>query len=114
MSISFTGINEQVITFKTASELASGTLVKISDNGTVTACSSGDKIAGVVLFCRDNLAAVQTGGFVSLPYSSTAPALGFTAIAAASATEVKADSANGRQLLVIETDSTSTTAGIML
>ncbi len=114
MSISFTGINEQVITFKTETVLEAGTLVKISSNGTVSACAANDKIAGVVLFCRDRLAAVQISGFAPLPYTGTAPALGYSKICAASATAIKADSTNGRELMVLEADTAEAVAGIML
>ncbi len=114
MSISFTGINEQVITFKAAEALEPGTLVKISANGTVSPCADGDKITGVVLFCRENLAAVQINGFVSLPYTGSTPAFGYSKICAASATEIKADNADGRELLVLEADTAENTAGIML
>lgn len=114
MSISFTGINEQVITFKTETELEAGTLVKISANGTVSACAANDKIAGVVLFCRDKLAAVQVSGFAALPYTGTAPTLGYAKLCAASATQIKADSTNGRELMVLEADTNEKIAGFML
>lgn len=114
MSISFNGFNEQVLTFKTETELAAGTLVKMSGNGTVAACANGDKIIGVVLSCRDNLACVQVGGYINLPYSGTAPTTGYCGICAASATKIKTDSSAGKLLAVFDTDTTAATAGILL
>lgn len=114
MSISFKGINEQVITFKTEEELEAGTLVTVTDNGTVSACAANDKITGVVVSCRNGLAAVQISGYVTLPYSGTAPTLGWSAICASSETKIKADSTNGKLVTVLETDTTALTAGILL
>lgn len=113
MSVSFKGINDQVITFKTQEELAAGTLVTVCDNGTVAACSASEKIVGVVVSCRANLAAVQVAGYVTVPYSGTAPALGVTAISASNATQIKADSA-GKLVTVTDTDTAALTAGILL
>ena len=114
MSVSFKGINEQVVTFRTDEELAAGTLVTVSDNGTVSACPANGKIVGVVVSCRGNLAAVQISGYITLPYSGSAPALGVTAIAAASDTKIKADSTNGKLVTVLEADTAALTAGILL
>ncbi|MBR4049242.1 MAG: hypothetical protein IKK09_01965 [Clostridia bacterium] len=114
MSVSFKGINEQVVTFSTVEELAAGTLVTVSANGTVSPCAANGKIVGVVVSSRENIAAVQISGFVTLPYSGSAPALGVTAIAAASDTKIKADSTNGKLVTVLEVDTAALTAGILL
>lgn len=114
MSISFKGFNEQVLTFKTEAELAAGTLVKMSGNGTVAPCESGDKIIGVVISCRDNTAGVQVGGYITLPYSGAEPSPGYCSICAASETEITQDSSNGKLLAVLETDTAAATAGILL
>lgn len=114
MSVSFKGINEQVVTFKTEEELAVGTLVTVSDNGTVSPCAANGKIVGVVVSSRESIAAVQISGFVTLPYSGSVPALGVTAIAAASDTKIKADATNGKLVTVVETDTAALTAGILL
>ncbi len=113
MSISFKGFNEQVITFTTETELEAGTLVKMSNSATVASCEEGDVFIGIVVSSHGNLAAVQTGGYVSLPYSGTAPDLGITALAAADEKTAKAD-VNGRTVTVIELDETGKTAGILL
>lgn len=113
MSISFKGFNEQVITFNTAAELEAGTLVKMSDSATVAPCSDGDVFIGAVVSSHGNIAAVQTGGYISLPYSGTAPALGITSISAADSDTIKEDS-NGRTVTVIELNEANETAGILL
>ncbi len=113
MSISFKGFNEQVITFGTEVELESGTLVKMSDSAKVEPCKGDDLFIGIVVSSHGNLAAVQTGGYVSLPYSGAAPALGITAVAAADEKTAKS-AEGGRTATVIELDETNKTAGILL
>ncbi len=113
MSISFKGINEQVVTFAIEAELEVGTLVTMSESATVKACESGDLFVGVVVSSHGNIAAVQTNGYISLPYSGTAPALGITALSAADAKTAAADT-SGRTVTVIELDEASKTAGILL
>lgn len=114
MSISFKGFNEKVLTFNTESELAEGTLVKMKGSNTVTACTDGDKIIGVVLSCRAGIASVQVSGYVNLPCSGALPIPGYCSLCAASATEIKEDVAVGRELMVVENDKTASTAGFML
>lgn len=114
MSISFKGFNEQVLTFNTSAELDAGTLVKMNGSGTVAPCASGDKIMGVVLACRNNIASVQVGGYISLPYSGTAPTPGYCGICAADSTKIKTDNSAGKLLAVLETDTTASVAGILL
>ena len=70
MTVSFNGFNESVLTFKTIAKIESGTFVKMSGNGTVAACESGDEIIGVVISGDENHAAVQVGGVVTAPVAS--------------------------------------------
>ncbi|MBQ5824702.1 MAG: hypothetical protein IIW48_07825 [Clostridia bacterium] len=113
MSISFKGFNEQVATFATATELEAGTLVKMSASATVEPCKGGELFIGAVVSSHGNYAAVQTSGYVSLPYSGSAPNLGITTLSAADSETVTSD-ANGRTVTVIELDETNKTAGILL
>lgn len=114
MAVSFKGIGERVLSFKTASAINAGSLVKMSANGTVAACAENDKFIGVVLSCRNNIAAVQIGGYVKVGYSGTAPTVGYNQLCAKSGTAVEVDAANGRALLVLDVDTTASTAGILL
>lgn len=113
MSISFKGFNEQVITFATETELEVGTLVKMSSSATVEKCKGNDLFIGVVVSSNGNIVAVQVCGYISVPYSGTAPALGITALSAADEKTVATDG-NGRTVTVIELDETNKTAGILL
>ncbi len=113
MSISFKGFNEQVITFAAETELEVGTLVKMSDSATVEKCKGNDLFIGIVASSSGNIVAVQTGGYISIPYSGTAPTLGITALSAADEKTVTTDE-SGRSVTVIELDETNKTAGILL
>ena len=113
MSISFKGFNEQVITFRTESELEAGTLVKVSGSATVAAATSGEDFIGIVVCTHGDIAAVQVGGYVSLPYSGSAPTLGTASIAPADSKTVTA-SDSGKTVTVVELDTENSTAGILL
>lgn len=105
MSISYEGIGQWAATF-TCDRAAEGEVVKISGNGTVSACADGEAFCGVVLSRgRDGAAcAVALGGMVSVSYSGvSAPALGWTSLCADGTGGVKADG-SGRSCLVVDVD----------
>ncbi len=112
MSISFKGFNEQVLTFRTQGKIEKGSLVKIVESATVTPCTSGDDFIGIAVHVHGDIAAVQVGGYASLPYSGNAPALGKAAISAADSTQIK--SGGEKTVTVIELDESNSTAGILL
>lgn len=111
MNVNYNGYGENIATFIAESSLKSAGLpVKISANGTVAACSSGDNFCGICVAVRDGYAAVQLSGYVQVKTSAKL-ALGFTKLATGSNGAV-ASNTNGREHLVI--DSTTTSAGILL
>ncbi len=115
MKLNYKGFNEQVLTFKAETDIAIGTLVKITKSDTVAPCVSGDKVIGVVTGKNGNdLVSVQVGGYAEISYASTAPSFGYNAIAANSSKAVKVDATNGVMLKVISIDTTSKIAGIIL
>ncbi len=112
MSISFKGFNEQILTFKTQGEIEKGSLVKMAESATVAPCESGDDFIGIAVHVHGGIAAVQVGGYASLSYSGSAPALGSCAISAADSAHIKAG--GNKTVTVIELDETNSTAGILL
>lgn len=112
MSVSFEGVGQVCATFL-GGGLTEGQVVKMSDGGTVDACGAGDLFCGVALCCKDDACTVQVGGFVSVPYSGTAPAVGWHSLAADGNGGVKTAS-NGVNCLVADVDDTAKTATIML
>lgn len=111
MNVNFNGYGENVATFIADSALTeSGIPVKISADGTVAKCASGDAFCGICLGVRDGYATVQLSGYARVQTSSKL-ALGYTKVAAGASGKVSA-SDSGRALLVV--DSTTTEAGIIL
>ena len=111
MNVNFNGYGENVATFIANSALTeAGVPVKISADGTVAACASGDKFCGICVAVRGGYAAVQLSGYVTVKTSAKL-ALGFTKLAAG-ASGVVAASDSGREHLVI--NSTASEAGIIL
>ena len=117
MNVSFEGVNEQVLSFKSASS-TNGTLVgkpvKMSANFTVAGCSANDVFAGICIHDADGFADVQTCGYVECAYTGdTAPAVGYGLLACASASAVAAAEA-GREVLVLKVDTTNKIVGFIM
>jgi len=112
MSISFKGLGENVITFKTSTAVA-GQPVTVSANDTVSKSAAGDSFCGVAVSVVDGCAAVQTNGFVELPYSGTAPTVGYATLVANGSGGIKTNT-TGRNLLVVNVNTTKSTAVVML
>lgn len=111
MNVNFNGYGENVATFIADSALTeTGVPVKISADGTVAKCASGDLFCGICLGVRDGYATVQLSGYARVNTSAKL-ALGYTKVAAGASGKVAA-SDSGRTLLVV--DSTTTEAGIIL
>jgi len=103
MKNSYEGIGQWAATFA-CSDIAEGQVVKISGSGEVAACADGDQFCGAVISVgRDKQAcAVALGGMVTVPYTGSAPALGWTGLAADGNGGVKA--AEGHDHLVVDVD----------
>ena len=92
MNVNFNGYGENVATFIADSALTeAGVPVKISADGTVAKCASGDLFCGICLGVRDGYATVQLSGYVRVNTSAKL-ALGYTKVAAAEATALKSSS----------------------
>ena len=115
MKVSYEGIGQWAATFA-CTHAVEGEVVKISGNGTVSACSDGDSFCGMVLSAgRDGSAcAVALGGLVTAGYTGeTAPAVGWSGLAADGSGGVKALS-SGRSYLVVDVDESGKTVTFAL
>ena len=112
MSISFKGLGENVITFKTTNAVA-GEPVTISANERVTKSTSGETFCGVAVSVSEDYAAVQISGFVELPYSGTAPTVGYNTFVANGNGGVRTNT-TGRTLLVVNVNSSTSKVVAML
>lgn len=114
MSIKFNGLMNEVVTFKTATAITNGYPVKVSANDTVAAASNGNVFCGVAVNRSGGLQSVQLKGYVELPYTSTAPTVGYSLLVANGSGGVKVDATNGRAYLVVKVDTANGKVGIIL
>ena len=113
MSVSFDGIGQVCATFLTDQMLEEGKVAKVSASGKAAACSADEAFCGVVLAASQEACSVQVGGFVTVPYTGTAPTPGFAGLAADGSGGVKVKS-DGRSYLVAAVDTAAQTAAILL
>ena len=115
MKICYEGIGQWAATFS-AQEVSEGDLVKMTANDQVTPCEEDDDFCGVALFCaRDGSACtVQLGGMVQLPYSGTAPDVGYVQLVADGDGGVAESDEAGRLHLVVQVDTTQQTLTMVL
>ncbi|MBE6992874.1 MAG: hypothetical protein E7430_09965 [Ruminococcaceae bacterium] len=112
MKVCFNGIGQQVVTFMDAGSVK-GQVCKVSDGGTVAACADGDVFAGVVVYTDGSWADVQLKGYVTVPYTGTAPAPGWCDMVGNGSGGVAVED-GGRSCLVVEVDTTAGTVGMFI
>ena len=112
MAITFGAIGKQHVTFA-SDDAEEGQVCKMSANGTVTVCEEDDGFIGVVESIRGGFASVVLEGYVELPYSGTAPDLGYAILASDGDGKV-AEAEEGRTCLVVSIDSTNHILGLFL
>ena len=107
MSVAFDGIGSLAVTFRCSGQVEAGTPVVLSDNETVAAATAGKAPAGVALHQQ---------GYVKLPYTGTAPALGQQVLVADGSKGVKTAGSGetGRTCLVVRVDTEAGTVGLFL
>ena len=113
MKVELNGFGEKMVTFEAVQGTAAGMPIMMSANGEVAPCAAGKLFCGIAGNVRGEFAAVQLSGYVKVPYSGTAPAVGYQAFSGDGAGKVKVDSA-GRQLLVVDVDTATAVCGIIL
>ena len=120
MELSYEGIGQVAATFATQeteeAPLAIGHAVTLTAAETVGLGSAGGALCGVIAGLeKDQKAAVQVEGFVTVAYTgSAAPAVGWTGLAVDGAGGVQAASSGGRSCLVVRVDTAAKTAVIKL
>lgn len=81
MDISIQGYDTKFVTLRADESCKKGCACTIAANGTAGLCTSG-AFVGFIAGVAGDYALVQTSGAVSVPYSGTAPALGYTVVQA--------------------------------
>ena len=112
-SISMQGVGASCLSAKKGSAATAGYPCHFTANDTVADSANGAVFSGVIAGVRDELVTVQYRGFVTLPYTGTAPAVGYATLAANGAGGVKTAS-GGRSLLVVSVDPTAATVCVLL
>jgi len=112
MNIAFDGIGQVCATFL-GSNITEGQMVKLSAPGSVGPCADGDCFCGLALCSRDDACTVQVGGFMTAPYSNTAPSVGRAVLCADGKGGVKSAS-SGVTCLVVDSNPTDKTVTFML
>lgn len=112
-SISMQGIGAEFLTAKKGSAATAGYPCHFSANDTVANSASAAAFSGVVAGVRGSLVTVQYKGFVTLPYSSTAPSVGFGILVADGSGGVKS-AQSGNSYLIVNVDTTAGTLCLLL
>lgn len=112
-SISMQGIGASCLSAKKGSAATAGYPCYFSANDTVANSANGAVFSGVIAGVRGELVTVQYRGFVTLPYTGTAPGVGYAALVANGSGGVKAAS-GGRTLLVTSVDTAASTVCVLL
>lgn len=117
MNVSFEGVNEQVLSFKSATGAAAaveGKFAAMSGNFTVAVCAKDDVFVGMCINKADNFADLMTHGYIECKYSGeNAPQLGYNTFACASADTVCVAEA-GREVLALKVDETNKIVGFIM
>ena len=112
MKVSFDGIGELIATFYN-NGAADGYPVKMSAASEVKSCASGERFIGIAAASSEEYAGVIISGCVTLPYSGTASALGFSKLAANGSGGVKTDAA-GTEYRIISVDTVNKAVCVIL
>lgn len=114
MNLSYESVGQQAVTFAAQSGVNAGTVCTVSANDTVGKPAVGDSFCGYVLdVAKDGAACVALHGYVQLPYTGTAPALGWSGLCADGSGGVKADD-SAKSYLVIHVNTADSTVGFFL
>ena len=112
-SISMQGIGASCLSAKKGTAAHAGYPCHFSASDTVADSANGAVFSGVIAGVRGELVTVQYRGFVTLPYTGTAPAVGYAALVANGSGGVKTAS-GGRNLLVTSVDTAASTVCVLL
>ena len=113
MKVSFEGIGEMVATFEVSGAVAPGDMVKLSEDGKVSACGDSDEFIGLAVTVREGFAGVQFAGMAQVSCDE-ALTCGWKKLAANGKGGVKTAASGGREYLVVAVDSTAKTAVVRL
>ena len=112
-SISMQGIGAQYLSAKKGATGTVGYPCHFSASSTVVNTARNGTLVGVIVGVRGSLVAVRYRGFVTLPYSGSAPSIGYSILVADGSGGVKT-AQSGVSYLVASVDSSAKTVCILL
>lgn len=113
MFINFDDIGQVCVTFRGDPNTTVGAPCGLSRERTVELAGEGESFIGKVVSIRKQIANVVVKGFVTLPYSGTAPGVGYVSLAGDGAGAITVCD-DGRAYLVVDVDTVNKTATILL
>lgn len=112
MTVSTNGFMAESLTLIGDPSISFGEAVKLSENNTVASCENGDTFCGIVTHEKNGICAVQLHGTVTVPFTGSAPAVGYTGLCADGNGGVSTGS--GREYLVLSVNKTDSTVTFIL
>lgn len=113
MAISFDSIAQDCVTAYSTGKIAANAPCKFASSGMISSCNDGNAFHGIVLKQSENRVTVAIKGFVTVPYSSSVPTVGYCPLAAAGNGKVKKlDGA--KEYLVVSVDTSKSTVTFLL
>jgi len=109
----FSGFNTKEITLYADESVNEGSAVVFADDSTVKAATAGEIFCGICTKIRNGLASVVFAGHVTVPFSGTAPNLGYQKLSADGNGGVKSDE-NGKHFLVVYSNEADKTVDIIM
>lgn len=113
MAISYDSIGQECVTVRSSNHISVGAPCKFTTSNFVSACSDGNAFHGIVMSQNDDFITLAVHGFVTVPYSGTAPTVGYCPLAAAAAGKVK-KLEGAKEHLVVSVDTTMSTVTFLL
>lgn len=110
---SYESIAQICASFQCDTAVRAGMPCKMSENNTVEKAEKDDAFIGIVACQRDMVANVVVRGFVTVPYSGNAPAVGRTGLVTGDNSTVTA-STTGEKYLVVASDTVNKTVTFLL
>lgn len=113
MNVYLNGFDTKEVSLIAGMGVKEGKAVNFLTKTTVGSAAVDTNICGVCTLIRNGMASVVIRGHVNVPYSGSAPSLGYNKLTSDGAGGVKVNE-NGRDILVVDVDPMKKICGIVL
>ena len=112
----YEGLFEQCATFRCGENVREGSLVTVTENGTVGPASSTSQFCGIARAVRNGMCSVQLHGYAALSYMGAPPNHGYCSILANDDAQslIVMEGENARSILVLEVDGENFNCTVLL